>query len=207
MKHIPNILSTLRILMIGIFCWLFLSTELPHPVNYWWAIIVYILAFLTDVLDGYLARTFHWVTPIGKILDPLADKLMTIAALICILVGKVRVDSDVVFYVVLFTLVAVKEVLMMLGGLVMLKQKRVAYSDWYGKTAMGIFACGIVLTLLSFPLPEIDPWNIAVLSAALALSYMSMAHYAKTQMFAPKGTEPAAEPVDEALFEKIDRLT
>lgn len=207
MKHIPNILSCLRILMIGAFVWLFTTTKIAAPTNYWWAIIVYVLAFATDVADGYLARTFNWITPLGKLLDPLADKMMTIAALVCILVGKVRIDSNATFYVVLFTLVAVKELLMLIGGLIMLKAKRVAYSDWYGKTAMGIFACGIVLTLLSFPIPEVEVWSIAVLSMALGLSCFAMAHYAKSQMFVSEDQGPKARPEDEALFEKVDRLS
>lgn len=189
MKHIPNLLSTFRILLIGVFCYLFLNRQIPEPVNYWWAMAVYVLAFLTDVLDGYLARTFHWVTPLGKILDPLADKLMTIAALICILIGKVRMHTRVVFYFVLFALAALKELLMIVGGMLMLKRKRVAFADWYGKVAMGVFAAGIVLSLMSFPVPRLEPWNLVVLTVALVLSFISMGHYAKTQLFAAATAE------------------
>ena len=205
MKHIPNILSGFRILLVGVFAWLFLTNRIPHPDNYWWALGVFVLAFLTDVLDGFLARTFHWITPVGKLLDPLADKLMTVTALIVILIGKAKLDEEYGIYLALFLLAAVKEVLMLIGGLMMLKQRKVAYSDWYGKTATGIFALGIALTLLSFPIAKIQPWNIAVLSAALALSYFSMAHYAKSQLFVPRKDEPKED--EERLFEKFDRLS
>ena len=205
MKHIPNILSTFRIVLVGIFAWLFLTARIPHPQNYWWALGVYLLAFLTDVLDGFLARTFNWITPVGKLLDPLADKLMAITALVVILIAKATAGEEYAIYLVLFVLVTVKEGLMLVGGLLMLKQKKVAYSDWYGKTATGLFAFGIVLTLLSFPIPSIQPWNIAVLSAAVGLSWFSMAHYAKTQLFIPRTDEPA--PEEEKLFEKIDRFS
>ena len=205
MKHIPNILSTFRIALVGAFAWLFLTARIPHPQNYWWALGVYLLAFLTDVLDGFLARTFNWITPVGKLLDPLADKLMAITALVVILIAKATAGEEYAIYLVLFVLVTVKEGLMLVGGLLMLKQKKVAYSDWYGKTATGLFAFGIVLTLLSFPIPSIQPWNIAVLSAAVGLSWFSMAHYAKTQLFIPRTDEPA--PEEEKLFEKIDRFS
>lgn len=205
MKHIPNILSTFRIVLVGVFAWLFLTARIPHPQNYWWALGVYLLAFLTDVLDGFLARTFNWITPVGKLLDPLADKLMAITALVVILIAKATAGEEYAIYLVLFVLVTVKEGLMLVGGLLMLKQKKVAYSDWYGKTATGLFAFGIVLTLLSFPIPSIQPWNIAVLSAAVGLSWFSMAHYAKTQLFIPRTDEPA--PEEEKLFEKIDRFS
>lgn len=204
MRHIPNILSGFRILLVGVFAWLFLTTEIPHPQNYWWALGVFVLAFATDVLDGFLARTFNWITPVGKLLDPLADKLMTVTALIVILIAKAKLGEDYIIFLVLFLLAAVKEVLMLIGGLLMLKHRKVAYSDWYGKTAAGVFALGIAMTLLSFPVPAIHPWNIAVLSAALALGYFAMAHYAKTQLFVPRSDEPKE---DEArLFEKFDRL-
>ena len=204
MKHIPNILSSLRIVMVGVFAWLFCSAYPDHPVRYWWALGVYILAFLTDVLDGFLARTFNWITPVGKLLDPFADKLMALTALVVILIAKVRAGGYFWIYLALFGLVAVKEVLMVIGGLIMLKQRKVAYSDWYGKTATGLFAIGIVLTLLSFAVPKVEPWNIAVLSASIGLSYVAMAHYARTQMFKPREDEPDKD--EERLFEKFDRL-
>ncbi len=205
MKHIPNILSTFRIVLVGVFAWFFLTAKIPHPQNYWWALGVYLLAFLTDVLDGFLARTFNWITPVGKLLDPLADKLMAVTALVVILIAKAKAGEEYNIYLVLFVLVAVKESLMLIGGLVMLRHRKVAYSDWYGKTATGLFAFGIVLTMLSFPIPAIVPWNIAVLSGAVALSYFSMAHYAKTQLLAPRTDEPA--PEEEKLFEKVDRFS
>ena len=204
MRHIPNILSGFRILLVGVFAWLFLTNRIPHPNNYWWALGVFILAFATDVLDGFLARTFNWITPVGKLLDPLADKLMTVTALIVILIAKAMNDGEYGIYLALFLLAAVKEVLMLIGGMLMLKQRKVAYADWYGKTATGIFALGIALTLLSFPVPSVQPWNIAVLSAAVALSYFAMAHYAKTQLFVKRKDEP--KPEEEELFEKFDRI-
>ncbi len=202
MKHIPNILSCIRILLVGVFVWLFFSKGVTG--NYWWAIGVYVLAFLTDVLDGFLARTFHWITPLGKLLDPLADKLMSIEALIVIVIGKAQQGNSYLFYMVLFLLVISKEVLMMIGGLLMLHRRKVAYSDWYGKTATGILAAGVVLTLLSFPLQVIEPWNVAVLSAGVALSYFSMAHYARTQLSVPRSDEPAFE--EQELFQKIEKM-
>lgn len=203
MKHIPNILSSLRIAMVGVFAWLFLTKSIPHPANYLWALGIFVLAFVTDVLDGFLARTFNWVTPIGKLLDPLADKLMSITALIVILIGKWN-GSLFWIYFALVILVCVKEILMVVGGMIMLKQRKVAYSDWYGKTATGLFAFGTVLTLLSFIVDAIEPWNIAVLSASIGLSYVALAHYARTQLFQPAESKPSDE--EQKLFDKFDRL-
>ena len=204
MRHIPNILSTLRILLTGVFAWMFFRALGEEAFSFWWPIGVYALAFLTDLLDGFLARTFNWITPLGKILDPIADKLMAVMALICILVGKITMHDNGQLYIVLFMLMAVKECLMLIGGGIMLRKHRVAYADWYGKSA-GVFTIGVVLTLLSFALPAIEPWNVAVLSAAIAMSYFAMAHYAKTQLFIDD-TPEASTPDEEKLFERVDRL-
>jgi cardiolipin synthase len=203
MKHIPNILSSIRIVMVGVFAWLFLTAKIPHPQNYLWALGVFVLAFVTDVLDGFLARTFNWITPVGKLLDPLADKLMAITALIVILIRKWE-GSLFWIYLTLVILVIVKEILMVIGGMIMLKQRKVAYSDWYGKTATGLFAFGTVLTLLSFVIESVEPWNIAVLSASIGLAYVALAHYARTQLFKPREEKPDAD--EEKLFEKFDRI-
>lgn len=189
--------------MVGVFAWLFLTAKIPHPENYLWALGIFVLAFVTDVLDGFLARTFNWVTPVGKLLDPLADKLMAITALVVILIGKWE-GSLFWIYLTLVILVVVKEMLMVVGGMIMLKQRKVAYSDWYGKTATGLFAIGTVLTLLSFVFDVIEPWNIAVLSASIGLSYVALAHYARTQLFRPREEKPDED--EERLFEKFDRL-
>ena len=204
MKHIPNILSSLRIIMVGIFAWLFLTAFPDHTVRYWWALGVFVLAFFTDVLDGFLARRFNWITPVGKLLDPLADKLMMITALVVILIGKARQNNLFTVYLILVILVAVKEMLAVIGGMIMLRHHKVAYSDWYGKTATGLFTIGVVLTMLSFVISGIEPWNIAVLAAATILSYVALAHYAKTQMFVKNEEKPDTE--EEKLFEKVDRL-
>lgn len=186
MKNIPNILSVFRILLVGLFIYLFAEKM------YVWALIVFASAFFTDVLDGYLARRFNWITNVGKLLDPLADKLLVLAALVCILIAK----SSAPFYFVIFILVLVKESLMLIGGMLMLKNKAVAQADWYGKTATGLFAVGIVLTLLDITFPHIyfEPWAIGVLSIAVALAYFAMMHYAMTQMFVkPQQTDESVK--------------
>ncbi|MCL2696417.1 MAG: CDP-alcohol phosphatidyltransferase family protein [Clostridiales bacterium] len=196
MKYIPNILSIIRILLVGLFVWLFWQARFVD------AIIVYAVAFFTDILDGYLARRFDWITPTGKLLDPAADKLMVLAALACIFIDK-RHET---FYLVLFVLAFVKELLMLIGVLMMLKSKVVAHSDWAGKMATGLFVLGIVLTLFSYVVPHIEPWNIAVLSIAIALSYYAMLHYAKNQMFAPRQKNGKSDLIqDEELAAQIEK--
>lgn len=168
MKNIPNILSSMRLLMVGVFMWLFKAGKyLP-------ALCVFVVACLTDALDGFLARRNHWTSDVGKLLDPLADKCMTLAALWCIYSGK----RDTI-YLALFALMLVKELTLLIGGL-MLKRKRqiVVYADWPGKVATSIFGVGIGLALLSFKLPAISPWDQVALYFAAGLSCYALVYYA-----------------------------
>ena len=216
MKHIPNILTSLRIVLTGVFVWLFfdalkVSSDPANSVGggaFWIPLLIYAIAFLTDILDGFLARTFGWVTPVGKILDPAADKIMAVSALVCILIGKTA-DAPMteigVAYIVLFALVIAKELLMFIGGAIMLKKHRVAYADWFGKIATGILTAGVILTLLSFAIPVIEPWNLFVLYLAVILSYIAMIHYAKTQLFTKNKPEQES-PEEKELFKRVDRV-
>lgn len=174
MRQIPNILSALRIVMVGVFAYLF---QMGRPLA---ALSVYVLAFLTDILDGYLARRNGWITNLGKLLDPFADKLLIVVALVCIYLGKQQIS-----FLVLFILSAVKELLMVVGGAIMLRHRVVVFADWFGKVATGLFAAGIILSLLSFQYPQFVPWDFYVLLVATALSYLALAHYA-IQAFFPR---------------------
>ncbi len=74
--NIANVLTILRIFMVPIFMYMLLDSEFE------WAIIIFVLASLTDFLDGYLARKLNLITNLGKFLDPLADKILVLAGFI-----------------------------------------------------------------------------------------------------------------------------
>lgn len=83
--NIPNALTALRILMVPLFIWALLAGG-PHGETdvgmRWWAAVIFVLAMVTDWLDGYLARKNSLITSFGKIADPIADKLLTGAAFV-----------------------------------------------------------------------------------------------------------------------------
>ena len=170
MRNIPNILSSIRLIMVGVFVWLFgAGRYLP-------ALYVFVAAFFTDVLDGYLARRNNWVSDIGKLLDPLADKLMTIAALACIYFARKHP-----IYLIVFLIMLVKELLMLIGGLLLTKKDIVVFAHWPGKIAAGLFAVGITLSLLSFTFPQVEDISIGALCVAMALSCYAFGFYAAKQ--------------------------
>lgn len=94
--NVPNVLTLLRILLIPVFIILFVN---PTPDQSLAAAIVFAVAAVTDMLDGYIARRTGQVTKLGKLLDPIADKLLVLSALI-LLMNVERVSALVVLLIV-----------------------------------------------------------------------------------------------------------
>jgi CDP-diacylglycerol--glycerol-3-phosphate 3-phosphatidyltransferase len=82
-RALPNLLTFLRILAIPLVGYLL---TFPDPRAAWTAMFVYLVASLTDFFDGWIARRYSLVTDLGKLLDPLADKLLVISALLMLAV-------------------------------------------------------------------------------------------------------------------------
>ncbi len=78
--NLPNTLTVLRIAVIPIMVWLLLDE--PSPEEDLIAVVIFVAAMITDIVDGWLARKWGLVSPVGAFLDPLADKLMTITVLV-----------------------------------------------------------------------------------------------------------------------------
>lgn len=136
MKQIPNILSVLRLFMIPAFVITYF--EMGAGKNALIPAGIYILAWLTDVLDGYLARRNNWITDVGKLLDPIADKLMQLAAILCF------TFDNPVFLVILIPFL-IKEFGMLFGSLFIMNKKNVVVqSSWYGKfSTAALFVCAL----------------------------------------------------------------
>ncbi len=121
---IPNILSFLRICMIPLFMWLYIARA-----EYYWTAGILILSGLTDVVDGFIARRFNLITHVGRILDPVADKLTQIAMMACL---------SYRYWYLLIPLIALicKEIVCGVFGLIMIKcTGDTMNSKWYGKIA------------------------------------------------------------------------
>ena len=81
--NLPNKLTMLRVLMVPVFVFVLMSNVFSDPMNRYVAVGIFILASLTDALDGYIARSQNLITNFGKFMDPVADKILVCAALIC----------------------------------------------------------------------------------------------------------------------------
>lgn len=97
-RHIPNSLTLLRIILVPVFIWFAL---LDHSdLRFFWAALVFILASITDYYDGLLARRLKAISNFGKIMDPLADKILVLSALLALAMSDVGLVPPAVFAIV-----------------------------------------------------------------------------------------------------------
>jgi cardiolipin synthase len=141
----PNILSLIRLCVVPLVPLVYFS-DLPG--SHLWAASVYLAAALTDVLDGYIARKYDLITRLGRVLDPLADKLMAFCVLVCLIITQpILFWAGVIFFV--------KEVLMGVGALVQYKKfNDVLPSNTLGKISTSVFFAVCFLILIFPSLPE-----------------------------------------------------
>jgi cardiolipin synthase len=135
LKHVPNILSICRLLLIPVIVISVVTS------NYLLAIIVFTISSLTDIVDGYIARNFDAVTNVGKLLDPLADKL-TQLSMIASLVWTNVISGWIL------TVLLTKEFIMIAGASFLYGKSVVVYSKWYGKLATVLLYLSIMVSLL-----------------------------------------------------------
>lgn len=155
MKHIPNILSVIRIALIPVFVWLFLTGSTTA------AAVILALSGLTDLLDGYLARRNGWVSQVGKVLDPVADKLTQITVCVCL---AIRMRQ----YWFVFAVLLLKELVMLvLGGYLLTKNVKLDGAKWFGKVATVLFY--VSMSAIVF-WPSMPSWLIAVLFTLIVVS-------------------------------------
>ncbi len=129
---VPNILSYIRFLLIPVFVYCFLKAA-ENDRLYVLCSAILVASGLTDWLDGIIARKFDQITPLGKLLDPLADKLTCITVAICLCFKLPFVWFLAVIY-------CLKESAMILGGILLIRRhKPVPGSKWFGKVATAVF--------------------------------------------------------------------
>ena len=152
---IPNLLSAFRILLVPVMAALYCGAG-----NYPLTAGVLLLSGATDVADGYIARRFHMVSDLGKVLDPVADKLTQAAALGCLLTR-----FRVLWW--LLALLVVKECLMAAMGIFVIRRTGEVYSaSWHGKLATCILYAVIFIHIVWYGVPAGTSALLTALGAA-----------------------------------------
>ncbi len=163
--NIPNLLSLIRLCMVPLYILVFLLEGEQKTA----AAVIFILASLTDVLDGYIARKFNMSTKVGQLLDPLADKLMQIAVVVSMLLA----DMVPLWFVLVL---ACKEILMICGGVFLYVKKTFVKSNIFGKTNTVIVFCAMVVLLLFSSTNE--PLKNTMLGVAVGTNIAAIVSYA-----------------------------
>lgn len=163
-ENIPNILTIIRFILIP---FIFIIVINKH---FLLGLIVFTISAITDILDGYIARKYNYITDIGKLIDPLADKLTQVSLLLALFL------LDLLPLWILLIVFVKELVIIVSASLLYSKKDVVVYSKWYGKLATTLFYLAIVSTLIinQFNLQfsfEIDLYlyYLAVLSTVFSL--------------------------------------
>lgn len=171
LKTIPNILSIARLIIIPIFVSMYLKAE--TAMDYQVVAIIVFVSGLTDFVDGFIARKFSQITEIGKVLDPVADKLTQFAIIIC-LVSRYELMKP------LLVLFVVKECMMGILGLYFMKNRKQKLdgAQWFGKVSTAVFYAGSIILFFFYDLDTLIV-NTLIVIIALFL-FISMINYAQT---------------------------
>ncbi len=179
--NIPNVLSLVRLALIPLFAWLYLGDE----GNLYAAMIVLLVSGLTDVVDGFVARRFNQITEIGKLLDPLADKLTQLAVLVCL---SVRYNE----LIPLMVICLMKEVLQIVGGVLLLSRYEIVRgSRWFGKISTVTFYGAMLAIVLWKDMPHtVFVVLVMLVTATMLFSFFAyMRVYLKLRREAIKGVK------------------
>lgn len=160
---IPNLLCYFRILLVPAFLYVFLNAA--NREDYLFAAGIILIGGITDFLDGFIARKFNMITQLGKLIDPVADKLMQLAiiAVLAITFPLMRV---------LIVLFLIKEASMLFGNLYAMKtaHRQLDGAKWFGKVSTAVFYVVSVL-LIADPLMEATYRDGMIL---IAIFFMSL---------------------------------
>ena len=152
---VPNVISLIRLAIIPFMVWFYLEGKLV------WAVAMVAISGLSDAIDGYIARHFNQITPLGKVLDPVADKLTQIALGVCLV-------FSFPFVLPLVILLVIKDALMLFWGVHLLKAGQSPFSArWWGKVATIAFYIG-VLVIMAFD-DKMGITGVFVVSAVIFL--------------------------------------
>lgn len=139
---IPNVLSFFRLILVPVFIVLYIHAGSIQDYRVAGAIVLF--SGLTDLLDGLIARKFNQITDLGKILDPIADKITQAAVVFCLMLRFKYMWLIVILFVA-------KELSMLVWNIILFKDnKRLDGALWYGKVSTAVFYASTII-LVAFP--------------------------------------------------------
>lgn len=167
--NLPNKLTIFRVILIPFFVFFLLAPYFEGYGNYI-AVAIFILASLTDLLDGKIARKYHLVTDFGKFMDPLADKLLVCAAMIC-LVESGQLPAWIVIVIIS------REFIISGFRLVASDNGVVIAASYWGKFKTTFQMLMIIVLILDIPNTFFEILGLVLTYIALILTIISLIDY------------------------------
>ena len=167
--NLPNKLTVLRVIMIPVFL-VFLLTDCAGDASKYIAAAVFVLASLTDMLDGRIARKYNLVTNFGKFMDPLADKLLVCSALIC-LIQLELIPAWVVIIII------AREFIISGFRLVASDNGVVIAASYWGKFKTAFQMLTVIVLILNIPNKVFTILGAVLIYVSLALTVISLIDY------------------------------
>lgn len=161
---IPNVLSMLRLCMIPFIVWFYLGKGDNRTTG-----ILLIISGITDQVDGFIARRFNMITDVGKVLDPVADKLTQATVLFCL-----AMRFPLMF--IPLALMVVKEIFMLISGYLVFKKNSTVYgARWHGKVATALLYGTMIVHVFWEKIPRTVSTSLILLSTIMI--FVSMIFY------------------------------
>lgn len=176
---IPNVLSMIRICLIPFIVWFYFDTETDHNLLIVMALVL--LSGLTDVVDGFIARRFNMISEVGKILDPIADKLTQASVVFCLC-------TEHTVLIPLVIIIVIKELFMLIGTLVILNDvdAETPYARWWGKLATVVLYALMVLVIISDYFGGFIPDIVITFLSSVAIAFVFFAFLSYLNIFFKK---------------------
>ena len=171
MLNLPNFLASIRILLAPLMFWVILNPQVftnngfDITWNYYFASLLFVLASVTDFFDGYIAREWDQMTMLGAILDPLADKMLTLAAFLgLMMVGEA---SAWAIYIII-----IRELFITGIPTVAVSEGLIVKASWAGKVKTVAQMVAIGFLLMHWPYGDLLLWFAVFLTVYSGLEYM-----------------------------------
>lgn len=165
--NLPNKLTLFRVILIPVFC-VFMLVDITGDADKWIALAIFIIASLTDLLDGKIARKYNLVTDFGKFMDPLADKLLVCSAMI-LLVDLEKIPSWIVVIII------AREFIISGFRLIAVENGRVIAASYWGKFKTTFQMIMIILMIAD--IPALSVITTVIMYVALILTLVSLVDY------------------------------
>lgn len=156
---IPNALSLFRIILIPLILYLYIAKS-----KYILTIAVIAVSGLTDIIDGRIARKYNMISDFGKILDPIADKLTEGALMICLL------ERYRLMWILLILFAVWETVMVILGGITVMRTGTVSSSLWFGKAATIVIYFNMAILILFPNIPQFGANSLIIICIIAVLN-------------------------------------